>query len=65
MAKQGWILSEITQAHLHDLVSLGFMTTAELMSCRVPKDNASPMPVEGYVVAFAAFYEQGFSVSSH
>jgi hypothetical protein len=31
----------------------------------VPKDAASPMPVEGYVVAFMTFYERGFCVPLH
>jgi hypothetical protein len=38
-------MSEVTQEHLQNLVSQGFMTVAELMSCRMPQDLASPMPV--------------------
>jgi hypothetical protein len=41
------------------------MTAAELMTCHVLEDPASPTPVEGYVVAFAAFYESRFGVQSH
>jgi hypothetical protein len=33
------------------------MTTAELVTCRVPEDLTSPTPTKGYMVAFAAFYE--------
>jgi hypothetical protein len=41
------------------------MMTAELATCRVPEGPTSPTPVEGYVVAFMVFYEQGFGVPSH
>jgi hypothetical protein len=57
MAEQGWIPSEVTQAHLQDLGSQGFMMAAELATCRVPEDPASPVPVRGYVLACTAFYE--------
>jgi hypothetical protein len=33
------------------------MMPTELVTCRVPEDHASPVLVERYVVAFAAFYE--------
>jgi hypothetical protein len=46
-------------------MSLGFMTVAELATCRVPEDLTSPVPVEGYVVTFVAFYERGFEVPSY
>jgi hypothetical protein len=36
MAEQGWIPSKITQAHLQDLVSQGFMMAMELATCRIP-----------------------------
>jgi hypothetical protein len=65
MVEQGWSLSEVMQAHLQDLMSQGFMTTAKLASCRLPEDPTSPMPAGGYVVACATFYERGFSVPSH
>jgi hypothetical protein len=65
MAEQGWTPSEVTLVHLQDLMSQRFMTMAELATCCVPEDPASPTLVEGYVVAFTAFYERGFSVSSH
>jgi hypothetical protein len=46
-------------------VSQGFTTATELMTCHVLEDPASPTPVEGYVVAFAAFYESRFGVQSY
>jgi hypothetical protein len=33
------------------------MKAAELVACRVLEDPAFPMPVEGYMVSFVAFYE--------
>jgi hypothetical protein len=57
MAEQGWIPSEVTQAQLQDLGSQGFMMAAELATCRVPEDPASPVPVRGYVLACTASYE--------
>jgi hypothetical protein len=65
MAELGWTTSEVTQEHLQNLVSQGYMTAAELVTCRVFEDPASPAPLGGYVMACAAFYEQGFSVPSH
>jgi hypothetical protein len=65
MVEQGWIPSEIMQAHIQDLMSQGFMTVVELVTYCVPEDPASPAPAEGYVVTFAAFYERGFGVPSH
>jgi hypothetical protein len=41
------------------------MTVAELVTCHVPEDPASPALAKGYVVSFVAFYERGFSVPSH
>jgi hypothetical protein len=41
------------------------MIAAELATCRVPKDHASPALTGGFVVAWAAFYERGFSVASN
>jgi hypothetical protein len=57
MAEQGWTPSEVMQAQLQNLMSQGFMTAAELVTCCLPDDPTPPMPVEGYVVAFAPFYE--------
>jgi hypothetical protein len=44
---------------------MGFMTAAELATCLVAKDLASPALVEGNVVAFTAFHKRGFGVSPH
>jgi hypothetical protein len=65
VVEQGWILLEVTQEHLQDLVSQGFMMVAELATCHVPKDPASPILAGGYMVACATFYERGFDVPSH
>jgi hypothetical protein len=46
-------------------VSQGFLIVVELLTCRVPEDPTSPTLAEGYMVAFAVFYEHGFSVPSH
>jgi hypothetical protein len=46
-------------------MSQGFMTVAELATCRVPEHLLSLPPTMGYVVAFMAFYERGFSVLSY
>jgi hypothetical protein len=51
--------------HLQKLVKQGFMTAAELVTCRVPEDLAFLAPAEGYMVSFMAFYEQGFDKPSH
>jgi hypothetical protein len=53
----GWTAPEITEEHLQNLVSQGYMTVAELATCRVPEDPASPALVGGYVVACAMLYE--------
>jgi hypothetical protein len=41
------------------------MMVAELTTYYVLRDAVSPTPVEGYVVAFMAFYERRFGVPSH
>jgi hypothetical protein len=65
MAEQGSIPLEITQEHLQNLVSQGFMTAVKLVTYRVPEDPASPVSVAGYMVACTTFYERGFGVPSH
>jgi ribulose bisphosphate carboxylase small subunit len=57
MAEQGWITSEVTQEHLQNLMSQGFMMAVELATCHMPKDPTSLVPVRGYVVACTVFYE--------
>jgi hypothetical protein len=46
-------------------MNTGFMTAMELVSRCVPEEHSSPVPTEGYVVSFVAFYEWGFGVPSH
>jgi hypothetical protein len=47
MAKQGWITSEVTQEHMQDLVSQGYMMAVEVATCRVPEDPSSSMSLGG------------------
>jgi hypothetical protein len=65
MVEYGWTPSEVTQAHLQDHVSQGFMTAVELVTFHVPEDPTSPTPAEGHKVTFAAFYERGFGMPWH
>jgi hypothetical protein len=65
MAELGLLTLEVTQEHLQNLLSQGYMIVVEMATCRVPEDPASPVPMEGYIVACTAFYEQGFGVPSH
>jgi hypothetical protein len=44
MAELGWAVSEVTQEHLQNLVSQGYMTAAELATCCVSEDAGSPAP---------------------
>jgi hypothetical protein len=65
MVGLGLSASVVMQQHLQNLVSLGYRTTAELATYRVPKDPTSPVPVGGYIMANLAFFERGFGVPSH
>jgi hypothetical protein len=65
MAKAGWTTSEVTLEHLQNFVSQGCMSAVELATSRMSEDPAFPAPMGGYVVACAAFHEQGFGVPSH
>jgi hypothetical protein len=47
----GLTTSEVMEEHLQNLVSQGYMMAAELVTCRVPEDPASPVQSGGYVVA--------------
>jgi hypothetical protein len=58
MVELGWPTSEVTQEHMQNLVSYGYMTTAELATFRVPNDPASPPPMGGYVMVCVVFYER-------
>jgi hypothetical protein len=42
MAELGWPASKVTQEHLQNLVSQGYMTVAELATYHVPKDPTFP-----------------------
>jgi hypothetical protein len=57
MAESSWPTSEVTQEHLQNLISQGYMTAVELATCHVPEDLASLAPVGGYVMACAALFE--------
>jgi hypothetical protein len=65
MVELGWTASEVTQEHLQNLMSQGYMTTAELATCCVAEDPTSLALSEGYVMACVAFYERRFNVPSH
>jgi hypothetical protein len=65
MAESSWPTLEVTQEHLQNLISQGYKIAVELVTCRVPKDHASPTPAGGYITACVAFYERGFGVLSH
>jgi hypothetical protein len=60
-------MSKVTQEHLQNLVSRGYMIVAELATCLLPVDPAFPAPVGGggYIVACATFYKRGCIVPSH
>jgi hypothetical protein len=47
MARFGLLASEVMQEHLQNLMSQGYMTAAELVTCRVLEDPASPIMVGG------------------
>jgi hypothetical protein len=52
-------------SHLQKLMKHGFMAVAELEVCRVLEDPVFPTPIEGYVVSFTTFHEQGFGMPPH
>jgi hypothetical protein len=57
MVELSWPASEVTQEHMQNLMSQGYMTAVELSTCRVPEDSTSPALMGGYVVACTLFYE--------
>jgi hypothetical protein len=57
MAELSWPMSEVTQEHLQNLMSQGYMTAVELATYRVAEDPASPTLVGGYVMVCTTFYE--------
>jgi hypothetical protein len=56
---------EVMQEHLQNLVSQGYMMAAELVTCHVPEDPASPIQAGGYIMACTTFFERGFGVPTH
>jgi hypothetical protein len=50
MVDLGWTVWEVTQEHLQNLVSQGYMIAAELATCRMSKNPMSPAWAGGYVV---------------
>jgi hypothetical protein len=46
-------------------MSWWFMTRAELATCCMPEDAASPGPMEGYMMDFVTIYEWIFGVPLH
>jgi hypothetical protein len=70
MAELSLPVLEVTQEHLQNLMSQGYMITVELATCRVPEDYASPASLcvcggGGSVVVCTVFYEWGFGMASH
>jgi hypothetical protein len=65
MVESSWPASKVTQEHLQNLMSQGYMTATKLATYCVFEDPASHAPTGGYVVACMSFYEQGFGVPSH
>jgi hypothetical protein len=59
MDELGWTMSEVTHEHLQNLMSQGHMMAAELTTCRMLEDSASPILAGGYVTSYVAFYERG------
>jgi hypothetical protein len=57
MAESDWPTSKVTQDHLQNLISQGYMIAARLATCHVPEDPVSPALVGGYSMACTAFYE--------
>jgi hypothetical protein len=57
MEELSWLMLEIPQEHLQNLVCQGYMIVVELATYRVPVDPVSPALAGGCVVACMAFYE--------
>jgi ribulose bisphosphate carboxylase small subunit len=55
MVELSWPTPVVTQEHLQNLVSQGYMIAVELATCRVPVDPASPTTVVGFIVVCLAF----------
>jgi hypothetical protein len=57
MAKLSLPTSEVTQEHLQNLISQGYMIEVVLANSSVPIDPTSLASAGGYVVASVAFFE--------
>jgi hypothetical protein len=57
IAESSWPTSEVTQKHLQNFVSKGYMTTTEFATSLVPADPISPAPARGYIVVCVAFFK--------
>jgi hypothetical protein len=51
MSELGWVTSKVTEGHLQNLMTQGYMTTAELETCHVPEYPASLVPVMDKLVS--------------
>jgi hypothetical protein len=60
-----WPALVVTQEYLKNLVSKGYMTAAEFVTCLVPVGPVSPTPAKGFVMACVVLYEWGFGLPSH
>jgi hypothetical protein len=65
MVELGWPMLVVVREHPQNLVSQVYMTAAELATCRVPVEHASPAPAVRYVVACLAFFETRFGAPRH
>jgi hypothetical protein len=57
MVGLGWSVLVVMPKHLHNLMSLGYMTAIKLATYRVPEEPMPPVPTRGYVVLCASFYD--------
>jgi hypothetical protein len=60
-----WSTLDVTRECLKNLMSKGYMMTAEFPTSLVPMGSVSPAPVERFVGVCAAFFERGFGLLSH
>jgi hypothetical protein len=52
MAESSWLALEVTQEHLQNLVSKGYMIAVEFATCLVPVDPISPTPTKGHAIVY-------------
>ena len=61
-----WGRSGITSQRLEGLIRRGLLRPLSAIGeWLLPGDENEPAPLEGYVVSFAIFHEQGFAVPTH